>query len=566
MFFLRRTAMRLATRLKTTTKIIFTLLICTNFIAYSIDEIPTIPPELLHNASAYLTEGIHNGLKNAFVEGMKEGIPPLIDHTSQTLQNGIAEGLRQGIPAVINDSALAFRNQFEDTGDAHHAVGNMFKTVGTQFEGKGEGKAALQKVLKSVGDEFADTGEGRIAALNTAKTTSAYIENVGTTAGSVITKIFIKNSVISVLSALGIATAWYGSKLLWHYIEKQLKKPKIIIASSRKGVSQRIKRLFKQKKQHSLKDTMVFAPELQKRLDSIILTTKNINQKIKSGAKNVKFRNIALYGPPGTGKTLFAQELAKQSGMEYAIVSGSSFAKKGALEAMDELFAWAYKSKGLILIIDEAECLMPNRANLDPDSDSYRVMTNFLNYTGTRSSKYMIVMATNRLEIIDDAMHRRIDDLIEMPLPAYTQRLGVLQLHSTKILFDTHYNSEHFVSTAKNILCDAALQEIALKTEGFSNGDLQGLINMIKTDADVTQDGVITQEVLDTAVQRMVQKHKTLKGVAIDDQVITVPHMPDPLESTSIMAQIKNRFWELIDWLQKAIGYAPDRTQIVCHA
>jgi ATP-dependent 26S proteasome regulatory subunit len=444
-------------------------------------------------------------------EGLKEGIA-----------GGVAGGLKEGIPATINAGAEALKNQFEPTGDGHKAVNNIFKSVGNQFDAQGEGHQTLQKIFTSVGDEFAEGSQGRRMALNTADTTSLYINNVGTTFGSVVTKMVAKNALITVVGSLGVATMWYGSKVLWHYIERQLQKPRIIIESYHKNFLQRIQELFgSRKKQVSQQQSFIFEQELQERLEAIIQTTKIIHQKIKLGKKNIKYRNLLLYGPPGTGKTLFAKQLAHQCGMEFAMASGASFGKKGALEAIDELFTWAHKSKGLLLFIDEAESLMPNREGLDPDSDSYRVFTNFLNYTGTRSNKVMIVMATNRLNIIDEAMYRRIDDLVELPLPGTSARAGVLRAYRDKILLDLKNNDAEFVLKAQEILHDAKIETIAIATQGLSNGDLEGIINMIKTDADSTQDCLVTETIVDTAVKRMMQKYTTftsLKTIPSNDQ------------------------------------------------
>ena len=58
-----------------------------------------------------------------------------------------------------------------------------------------------------------------------------------------------------------------------------------------------------------------------------------------------------FYGPPGTGKTLVAKQLARHSGLDYAIMSGGDVAPlgDGAVEAIHKLFKWAEAStNGLI--------------------------------------------------------------------------------------------------------------------------------------------------------------------------------------------------------------------------
>ena len=51
---------------------------------------------------------------------------------------------------------------------------------------------------------------------------------------------------------------------------------------------------------------------------------------------NTAHRNVLLWGPPGTGKTLYAKNLAKESNMNYAIMSGGDVAPMGS-EGVTEL-------------------------------------------------------------------------------------------------------------------------------------------------------------------------------------------------------------------------------------
>ena len=60
-------------------------------------------------------------------------------------------------------------------------------------------------------------------------------------------------------------------------------------------------------------------------------------------------------------------------------------------------------------------------------------------------------------------------------------------------------------------LTDAKIAEIARTTNGLSNGDLQGIINKIKTYASITEDGRATPEIINLAVKEYVDKHNAFK-------------------------------------------------------
>jgi len=65
-----------------------------------------------------------------------------------------------------------------------------------------------------------------------------------------------------------------------------------------------------------------------------------------------------LHGPPGTGKTMFAKNMARNSGMDYAILTGGDVTPLGrsAVTELHKLFDWASTSRrGLLLFVDEAD-------------------------------------------------------------------------------------------------------------------------------------------------------------------------------------------------------------------
>lgn len=312
--------------------------------------------------------------------------------------------------------------------------------------------------------------------------------------------------------SLTTTAAFYAIPIMAQYLERELLNPRptLIIESSKKSYYQKIISLFWTSQ---LPLAMVFSPALKQQLDDITKVTTIINKKIKEGKTNIKYRNLMLYGPPGTGKTMFAKELAKRSGLNYAFMSGSSFSKfkdGEGITALDELFAWAKNSdKGLMIFIDEAETFLSKRENMDPQSKAYQLLNNFLNYTGERSSQFMIVFATNHKDALDSAMYRRIDDLIEMPLPSKNQRLAALNLYKNKILLDKKQNTKEFLHSVHATMTDEIMESIAEKTAGLSYGDLEGIINTLKTDVEIVEPSILSEKLIHTVVARAVKKHFT---------------------------------------------------------
>lgn len=308
----------------------------------------------------------------------------------------------------------------------------------------------------------------------------------------------------------GGAALYYGFKHLTEYWKEKLlyamKKPDVIVASSKKTFWQKIKALFGSK---PLPKDMIFGPELFERLIKIAKGAKIITQQIQAGKKNAKYRNVLLWGPPGTGKTMFAQELAIQSGMDWVIVTGASFAQEGAIERMNELFKWINgRSTGTVLFIDECEAFLADRKNMDPQSQAYKALTNFLSFTGEASNKVMIVFATNKKDILDPAIWSRIKDEIEVGLPALDERKKVLALYIEQILFDGE-NDDDFIASAKKMFNKTIVHEMGVKTEGLANRELADIIQTIKVEMDLN-DNKLTKKILDTVVDRFVEKNRKM--------------------------------------------------------
>lgn len=315
-------------------------------------------------------------------------------------------------------------------------------------------------------------------------------------------------AIITVATLAAIFTTYHGSRVLMNYLDRYLMIPKLILESSEKSLWERISGIFSKEKE--LPD-LIFSPELKTRLDNIIAATQNIRAKIEDGQTNVKYRNLLLWGPPGTGKTLFAKTLALESGMDYAMMSGSSFAqfKDGqGITEMNKLFEWAQRSKGLLLFIDEAESFLGGREGQNVTDEPYQLLTNFLKHTGERSDKFMIVFATNKPKLIDKAMGRRVDDSVEITLPTQAERMAILELYRKMILLDVEQNSPEFINSVETYLSDKDIELVAQKTEGLSGGELEGVINSIITDAAITDTGLVTKPLIDMVVDQAIRKHR----------------------------------------------------------
>ena len=259
-----------------------------------------------------------------------------------------------------------------------------------------------------------------------------------------------------------IVTGYYGTRFLWKYAEQRMlnPKPKVLLPGAKIGRYDRWKRYWANYKSPA----MIFTESIKKRLEEIVEKTKNIKKHIKAG-KKATYDNLLLCGEPGTGKTLFATLLADLTDMDFAaITAGSLLQKDAGVKYLNELVEMAKNSRyGVIIFIDEADALFVDRNDLDPASEHYLVLNHLLALTGDGSNKFMLIAATNHAHVLDEAMGRRFQDRVEMPLPDAVTRKQIIELYKQTVLFNEQNNGIAFVQAVKKLLTAPIIDSYSCK-------------------------------------------------------------------------------------------------------
>merc|ERR1712054_255291 len=153
-------------------------------------------------------------------------------------------------------------------------------------------------------------------------------------------------------------------------------------------------------------------------------------------------KGVLLYGPPGTGKTLLARAVAHHTDCTFIRVSGSELVQKYIGEGsrmVRELFVMAREHAPSLIFMDEIDSIGSQRVEgkSGGDSEVQRTMLELLNQLDgfEPTNKIKVIMATNRIDILDPALLRpgRIDRKIEFPNPKTEQREAILRIHSRKM-------------------------------------------------------------------------------------------------------------------------------------
>ncbi|MHB1301352.1 MAG: AAA family ATPase [Burkholderiales bacterium] len=140
-------------------------------------------------------------------------------------------------------------------------------------------------------------------------------------------------------------------------------------------------------------------------------------------------RKLLLVGPPGTGKTLTASVLAGELGIPLFLVRLDSLITKFMGETaakLRQVFDTVGNVRG-IYFFDEFDAIGSQRGLSNDVGEIRRVLNSFLQMIEQDQSNSVIIAATNHPEILDYALFRRFDDVIEYGLPDQTRIMAMLK-------------------------------------------------------------------------------------------------------------------------------------------
>lgn len=204
--------------------------------------------------------------------------------------------------------------------------------------------------------------------------------------------------------------------------------------------------------------------------DSLILSKKikyelkQIVQGFRSyevlATYNLKPKNKVLFcGLPGTGKTFTAQVLSSYLGLPLVYINFDAIISSYLGETATNLRkVFDFISNGIwVVLFDEVDIIGKNRDDQHETGEIKRVVNNFLQMIDNFKGDSLIIASTNHPHILDPAIWRRFDEVINFELPERKERASLIKLYLKPLKKEK----------------DLDIELLSRETDGFSPSDIK---------------------------------------------------------------------------------------------
>lgn len=225
----------------------------------------------------------------------------------------------------------------------------------------------------------------------------------------------------------------------------------------------------------------ILAPRISSALNLVLAERAQIDRLSKSDLHPA--RTLLFTGKPGVGKTLSARWIAARLGkplltLDLSTVISSFLGRTGA--NLRQVLDYA-KSVDAVLLLDEFDAIAKKRGDETELGELKRLVTVLLQEIDLWPSDHLLIAATNHGELLDRAVWRRFDIVLDFPLPTQAELESLIALY-----FGGHSAA---LGEWKKLLSEMCVDR--------SFSDIQRLVSQIRRRA-IVSDISIEQAIIET--------------------------------------------------------------------
>ena len=179
----------------------------------------------------------------------------------------------------------------------------------------------------------------------------------------------------------------------------------------------------------NFREDRYYLGKTQKRLFEQICRGRKVTDKLME--YGIPYRNSSIiYGTPGTGKTEFARYVAYKLGLPYTYLNFShlidSLMGKTA-QNLQKVFDFC-KGQQCVLMLDEIDCIGINREKgSGSNAEMGRITITLMQCLDDLIDGQIVLAATNRKDVLDDALIRRFQNKIEFTIFEQKEELQMIK-------------------------------------------------------------------------------------------------------------------------------------------
>jgi SpoVK/Ycf46/Vps4 family AAA+-type ATPase len=180
-------------------------------------------------------------------------------------------------------------------------------------------------------------------------------------------------------------------------------------------------------------DMMTLEPRVRSKLDRILTEQRRSDHLAPHGLDPI--HRVLLLGPPGTGKSMSAAALAHGLKLPLFTIQLDVLISKymGETAAQLRVVFDAIATTRAVYLFDEFDALGAERGVTNDVGEARRMLNSFLQFLEQASPMSLVVAATNHPKLLDKALYRRFDQVIEYQLPDAEAAVSVMKNRLTML-------------------------------------------------------------------------------------------------------------------------------------